>query len=442
MDPIPHSEAAYLLQGGSLYLSRVGLSSSAAAGLVFAGFKKGAFSLYFDDAPIYHFDLEGRWQRAFVGQTHYLKSLDASIQAVDRVREGTNMVLRRRRLDGAEARLMDVQVRGVAMGLLSELAANRLRAEGPPDGRARHLGTADLAAFLKRIADWDEQAWETHRARYAYTYGPLPLLPPDCQHAVILQATVGKAAGSVFGRGDQTVHRIRTPDEFREHLGDVVALIGGRLRQSRLAFLDGSEAILQEPRWVENYLDAAAEVLPIGQEGAVAAEGDEANLDRLDGIHAFVDRFDSPRPDLAALQGFRRRHLTGVSLGIASGDPAVRERLATRWTDEDLRAFVADLRAAGIRISVLTLAGAGGTEGEERHASRTYQLLESLELTTGENVFVLDAGDALGRGDAEEPAPRSAQSPDALRDRLKEALTPLRSRGVKVLVYAPEKHWA
>ncbi len=60
---------------------------------IFAGFKQAAFSLYYGDAPIFHFDLEGRWQRAFVEGIHYLKGLDTTVQAIDRVREGENLVL-------------------------------------------------------------------------------------------------------------------------------------------------------------------------------------------------------------------------------------------------------------------------------------------------------------------------------------------------------------
>src|SRR6202041_2646641 len=62
-----HTEAACLLEQGATYHRRIGFEPVASPGdPVFAGFKPGAFSLYFGDAPIYHFDLEGRWQRAFV----------------------------------------------------------------------------------------------------------------------------------------------------------------------------------------------------------------------------------------------------------------------------------------------------------------------------------------------------------------------------------------
>ena len=98
------TEAACLLEQGASYRRRIGLKPIAAPGdPIFAGFKHGAFSLYFGDAPIYHFDLEGRWQRAFVDGTHYLKGLDATVHAIDRVREGPNLVLKRRTLADAEA---------------------------------------------------------------------------------------------------------------------------------------------------------------------------------------------------------------------------------------------------------------------------------------------------------------------------------------------------
>ena len=55
---------------------------------VLAGVKAGGVSLYFGDDPIYHFDLDGRWQRAFLGGLHYLKGLDATVRSIGRDREG------------------------------------------------------------------------------------------------------------------------------------------------------------------------------------------------------------------------------------------------------------------------------------------------------------------------------------------------------------------
>src|SRR5262249_18476336 len=77
------TEAACLLQQGALYRKRIGLERAGdGGGPIFAGLKHGAFSLYFGDAPIYHFDLEGRWQRIFADGIHYLKGLDVEVHAV------------------------------------------------------------------------------------------------------------------------------------------------------------------------------------------------------------------------------------------------------------------------------------------------------------------------------------------------------------------------
>ena len=65
------TEAACLLDNGVQYGARV-LLRPGAGDPVFAGFKAGGFSLYFGDAPVFHFDLEGRWQKVFDSGRHYL----------------------------------------------------------------------------------------------------------------------------------------------------------------------------------------------------------------------------------------------------------------------------------------------------------------------------------------------------------------------------------
>src|SRR3954464_4614267 len=127
------TEAACLLQTGASYGRRLGLRSPGGA-LVFAGFKRGAFPLYRDDEPIYHFDLEGRWQRAFVDGVHFLKGLDATVRAVDRGREGAGMVLRRRTLEAPEVEALDEAIRQDCRDLIGGLEGGDLALLPPPAG--------------------------------------------------------------------------------------------------------------------------------------------------------------------------------------------------------------------------------------------------------------------------------------------------------------------
>lgn len=430
------TEAACLLETGALYRRRIGLERLAGAGdLTFAGIKHGAFSLYFGDAPIYHFDLEGRWQRAFVEGVHYLKGLDAEVHAIDRVREGPNLVLHRRKLSFGESGDLEARIRSVALDLMAGLDGGGFRRQDPPAGKAEPLADDELRDVLERIGRWDAAAWFAHRERYVGTYGPLPFLPPECQNAVVLQATLGHAEGRTFGLSTAAEPYVRSEEEFAGHTRDVAGLWGRRLLQSRLVFLAGPDVLHQPAELVEAYLDLVGTTFPIRKTG-------EAEDVRFEGVHAFLDDFGGPRHGRAVWRRFAERGLNRVSLGVESGDPDVRAIHRKRWEDDDLRAIVADLRAAGPGVSVLTLVGAGGVERADEHFGRTAELIESLELARGDFVFLLDENevrDPSGEPSGLTPLSRAGWSEE--QRRFRERLAPLKGRGIKVLPYTLEKQW-
>jgi len=440
------TEAACLLEQGALYRRRIGFEPVEAGGdPIFTGFKRGAFSVYFGDAPIYHFDLDGRWQRAFVEGIHYLKGLDATVQAIDRVREGANLVLKRRTLGDAEASDFDVKVRSMALELISDMDGGRFRRREPPAGKAQALASDNLRGFLEQISRWDASRWLAHRQRYLATYGPLPFLPPECQNALVLQATLGNVGGISFGLSPTAEPYTRSPAEFEQHANDVSALWGNRLVQSRVVFLAESDMLREPVEKVVAYLDTVRRTYPI-EPKMPGSKPDRANDDdtipRFDCVHAFLDNFTLPRPDRAAWGEFATRGLVRISLGVESGDPDVRALYHKSWADDDLLAIVADLKSAGLGVSLLTLVGAGGVERAESHVRLTTQLIDSLDLGAGDFVFLLDENEIRDPNRSPESL-RLLQGPawSAQQAKLKEALAPLKKKGVKVLPYTMEKQW-
>jgi hypothetical protein len=431
--PMAHdhvTEAACLLQQGASYRRRVGLQpAQAPADPIFAGFKQGAFSLYFGDAPIYHFDLEGRWQRAFLDRTHYLKGLDATVHAVDRVREGANLVLKRRTLADDEADDLDERVRSTALDLIAGIDADRLGRVEPVSPKAIPLQAQDLRDFLAQIGSWDAAAWLAHRERFRAEYRPPIFLPPECQNAVVLQATPGDATGVGFAR----------------HAREVATLWGRRLLQSRVIFLAGNDVLHQPVREVATLLSTVAQTFPIAPRarGRTQAGADAEEKPCFDGVHAYLNDFAMTRPDGDGWRELAALGLVRISLGVESGDALVRKMYQKGWADDELRATIVDLKAAGLGVSLLTIVGAGGAPQAASHVEPTVRLVASLELGAGDFVFLLDEKE-MGELHTAAPGishPLEGQTWLDQQARLKEGLAPLKKRGVKVLPYTLDKQW-
>ncbi len=416
------TESAALLQNGAMYTRRIGLRRSDT--LVFAGRKRGAFSLYFDDEPIYHFDLEGRWQRAFVGGAHFLKGLDGAVRTVDRTRETGPLALERRPLPFAEAADLDARARQVAIDLLDQLGSSQFDLIPPPPG-IEPLDPSELRDLLERVLAWDASAWFAHRERFLATYGPPPYLPPDAHQAVILQATLGPTA--TFGSGritpDGEGTYIRDPSEFAQHAREVATLLGRGILQLRDVFLGGSDVLRLPPDHLAECLKAIAQTFPLlpGARGRRPRDLPD-DAPGLDGIATFLDRFEPPMfgvDDLLRLKGLG---LTRVTLGIESGDPDLRAKFGKVWTDDNLQTIAADLDAAGIAVNLAILADPPGAASSGRHAEATAALVESLPLRPGAWVTLVAVG---------EPSPIQGLDPIA---QWKAALGPARERlGIKVV---------
>jgi len=427
----PTTEAACLLQSGSSYPRRIGFRRPSGED-IFAGIKAGGVSLYFGDEPIYHFDFDGRWQRAFVEGVHYLKGLDPTVRTVGREREGVHLVLRRRTLADPEAVGFDASVRQVAVNLSDDLDSGRLETLSPPE-TARPIPPAELREFLGRVASWDAPAWASHRDRYHATYGPPPFLPPDCPNALVLQATRGRA----FAGGGPPGGPARSAGDFERHAREVAGLLGGRIAQCRDIFLGGADLLRRPVEAVLADLAATARVFPIRPKGG--AIGGDDRMGRLATIHAFLDDFRPPLPDAEGWRRLREAHLGRVTLGVESGDPATRAALGRSWDDRDLARTAGDLKAAGIGVGVAVLVGAGGRAAVAAERAATPGLVASLTLGPGDLVSLVDARglvDRLGLDPLDDGEAEGQTA--ALKARLTAALP---SKGPRVVAYNPDKRW-
>jgi hypothetical protein len=428
------TEAACLLQSGALYSRRLGLRLGSVE--LFAGVKPGAVSIYVDDAPIYHFDLEGRWQRAFIDGTHYLKGLDATVRSLDRERESGAMVLRRGTLPYAEAADLDASIRSFALSLIDDLDDGRLEVVPGPSG-VKTFATEEFREFLERVVRWDSAAWFSHREKYLGAYGPMPFLPPDAPNPLVLQATLGNRNGRAFGGSRPAEYYKRSPAEFLDHCQSVSKLIGRRIAQHKSVFLGGENALNFPLETVVLWLNSIANCFPIGGPKRPAGDAWDDPPTNLVAVHAFLDDFSATLPDVEGWQALRSAHLARVTLGVESGDPSIRAEFGKSWEDGEFFRTVENLKAAGIGVGLVVLVGLAGASGPEGHVEATTKLLGSLPIGRGDLISLVDVR-ALRASEGTEKWPTDEGIAEQVAA-MKAWSSRLAGSGPKVVAYNPTK---
>jgi hypothetical protein len=214
--------------------------------------------------------------------------------------------------------------------------------------------------------------------------------------------------------------------------------------QSRILFLAGSAVLHRPVNEVTALLTAIGQTFPIEPRprGGATGRADHDDQPHFDGIHAHLDDFDFSLPDREGWRQLASHGLVRLSLGVKSGDSDVRGRYQKAWSDDSLRATVAAIKSAGLGVSVLILVGAGGVELARPHLEQTVSLVQSLALSAGDFVFLLDEKEVnepqcitQGLTRLEGIAWSDEQA------KLKQGLALMKRKGVKVLPYTVEKQW-
>ena len=452
------TEAACLIEQGAMFPRRQGFRDPAGS-TVLMGFKPGACSIYFDDAPIYHFDLEGRWQRAFIEAdlsapdtpknlagvpgTHYLKSLDTSTVGLMRVREANEIKIQRRTLGYAETVDLDESIRTMAMTLHARIASGELQPVAPPsEGRTagKAVDTADLLDFLERIADRDSSAWSGQKQQFMGTFGPLPMSPPGSPGLMVIQATMGDVSEPAIGFGGArtTPIHVRTDEEFKKHLQQVVSLWGRRLPQARGIYLAGSDLLHQPMPVVLNYLDQISEAISGSSIDILARVIDPVQRPQKSDISLMTHRLDGPAPTVEMLEEYRKRGVTHLTIGVESLNQTVRRTYGRSWTNQDLVQWIQNAKEASLPLSMVLLIGAGGIDQPEDQAE-TISVLDELPWSEGTVIYLLDAAETVD-GTPNEPSVAESNAA-ALHSIRAELATALKPRKVKVAHYTLEKDW-
>jgi radical SAM superfamily enzyme YgiQ (UPF0313 family) len=350
--------------------------------------RREATSVLVDQALALNYDREGRLTGAWIEGRNFRRSLD---NRVIEKQEGPQPGLAyrvRRELAPDEARqfLADVYARVAEYrAALDDPATRAITTASPDDYLAAR-------AALDRILECDLARLERDRETFHIIYKPVSILPPDQYLALVLQATEGcsynQCAFCGFYR-DRKFY-VKSPAEFKSHLRDVRAFFGGAIGLRKTIFLADANALIMPQAQLLPLFDAInAEFAlhPPGLEDDALKLWEAQHPIHFEGIYSFVDAFTTRRKTAREFSELATRGLRRVYIGLESGDAELLKFLGKPNSPDDVVQLVDHVKAGGVAVGVIILAGAGGEKYAEQHVRHTVEIINRLPLDEKDLIY-------------------------------------------------------
>lgn len=237
---------------------------------------------------------------------------------------------------------------------------------------------AELRGWLAAALAWDAGRARAERERFQAIYSPVSIVPPDQYRALVLQVTEGcswnRCTFCSFYRGRP--FRVKSPAALRQHIGQIKAMLGRGLGLRRSVFLGDANALIVPQGRLRELLAVIADELPAGGPGPGQ------------GLYAFLDIFGAEQKTDAQYAELRAAGLRRVYIGLESGDDAVFALLNKPGSPRQCVATVERIKAAGLAVGIILLAGAGGVSMAERHVAGSLAALGAMGLGAGDLVYI------------------------------------------------------
>lgn len=316
------------------------------------------------DEHLVRLDPLGRWATARFGALTRRRTLDGHVV----IRRGKTSVP----LDAADASAIHERVRQLLAGWVLSLRRRDVELEFHGETR---VTDSELIEWIERASAYDAERFAREREHYEHAYPErIPVLPPDRARDLVVLPAVGcpHAKCAFCSLHDDRRFRVFAEGEFLERLHHLARWMGGSLRSRSGAFLGSASALSLSQERLTRVLTHVREVLGQFQ----------------DGVAAFHDPDHAPRRDVTAFEELVAHDLRHVTIGLESGDPALRAALGKSKDLSRLRTAIAFQRVAGLRQAVTILIGAGGLDARRTHRERTVECVRTLELTARDRVFL------------------------------------------------------
>jgi radical SAM superfamily enzyme YgiQ (UPF0313 family) len=184
--------------------------------------------------------------------------------------------------------------------------------------------------------------------------------PPSEARSYILQATIGCSHNlCTFCHMYRDKHfRVRDREEILE---DIALAARSYSTITRVFVADGDALVMDGDLWIE-LLQAL-----------------KASFPQLRRVSAYATAQNLLQKTAGELATLRREGLSLLYVGPESGDPETLRRMVKGATSQDHAEAAKKAHAAGMKLSVIILLGAGGVDRSREHASSSARLVTEMD---------------------------------------------------------------
>lgn len=332
------------------------------------------------------YDRAGRFYSLYQ-DSHYRRSLSGQVL---QKKSGADGRQRRWLAPGEADALIDLAADQLRQ-LLDALPAPAWQWLTPPDQSAQ---LREIVTALERGAHFDSAEARADAARFSEVYSPIGILPPDQYLALVLQATDGCSFNTcTFCDLYHQPFRVKTPDEFRQHIRQVRAYLGESiLLRQRSIFLGAANALALPMARLAPMLEI------IRDEFRPSPFAPLPSRERGwgEGVYAFLDAFTGTRKSVEDYRVLASLGLKRVYIGLESGHDRLLHFVKKPGQAADAIETVRSIKAAGIHVGVIVLIGLGGDRFAEGHTRDTIDVLNQMQPGDGDLIYFSDLVEEAG----------------------------------------------
>lgn len=335
-------------------------------GNVFFNVQKYSTTISEEHKFIYYFDAEGRFMGGFFDGISYRRGLDNRLMKKFFDKDGSKI----------KVFVSDVEKKKVISDVIDRVRKIKIKL-----GRCKLED--EIIGRLDEILRWSYEDLEKDGLRFLSVYKPINVLPPDQYFSLVLQAAEGCSWNNCTFCSfyQDRKFKIKSPDEFLEHIKKVKEFFGRSIGLRKSIFLgDANALIIPQKRLVELVKIIHSE-FPVGNS---RPEFEYV----FDGIYSFLDIFGAEKKNYNEYVELRNLLVKRIYIGLETGDENLFRYLNKPGSPIECIDVVSVIKQSGISVGIIVLAGAGGKKFYETHVKNTIETLLKMPLNNGDIIYL------------------------------------------------------